>query len=50
MAKWRRHSLEFKRQAVERMKTCANIQALARGSLRAGRNRRSSRARLRFTG
>jgi transposase-like protein len=30
MAKWRRHSREFKRQAVERMKTCANIQALAR--------------------
>jgi transposase-like protein len=30
MAKWRRHSLEFKRQAVERMKTCGNIQALAR--------------------
>jgi transposase-like protein len=30
MAKWRRHSLEFKRQVVERMKTCENIQALAR--------------------
>ncbi|HEY2237023.1 MAG TPA: transposase [Candidatus Angelobacter sp.] len=30
MAKWRRHSLEFKRQAVERMKTCENIEALAR--------------------
>lgn len=30
MAKWRRHSLEFKRQAVERMKTCENIQELAR--------------------
>jgi transposase-like protein len=30
MAKWRRHTLEFKRQAVERMKTCENIQALAR--------------------
>lgn len=29
-AKWRRHSLEFKRQVVERMKTCVNIQALAR--------------------
>jgi len=29
MAKWRRHTLEFKRQAVERMKTCENIQALA---------------------
>lgn len=27
---WRRHSLEFKRQVVERMKTCENIQALAR--------------------
>lgn len=27
---WRRHSLEFKRQAVERMKTCENIEALAR--------------------
>jgi transposase-like protein len=30
MAKWRRHSLEFKRQAVERMKTCENIHELAR--------------------
>jgi transposase-like protein len=30
MAKWRRHSVEFKRQAVERMKTCENIHALAR--------------------
>ena len=30
MAKWRRHTLEFKRQAVERMKTCENIEALAR--------------------
>lgn len=30
MAKWRRHSLEFKRQAVERMKSCENVQALAR--------------------
>jgi transposase-like protein len=30
MAKWRRHSLEFKRQVVERMKTCENIGALAR--------------------
>jgi len=29
-AKWRRHTLEFKRQAVERMKTCQNIQELAR--------------------
>src|SRR6266498_4256675 len=27
---WRRHSLEFKQQAVERMKTCENIGALAR--------------------
>jgi transposase-like protein len=30
MAKWRRHTVEFKRQAVERMKTCDNIGALAR--------------------
>jgi transposase-like protein len=30
MAKWRRHTLEFKRQVVERMKTCENIHALAR--------------------
>jgi transposase-like protein len=30
MAKWRRHSLEFKRQVVERMKTCENIHALAK--------------------
>ena len=30
MAKWRRHTMEFKRQAVERMKTCENIRALAR--------------------
>jgi transposase-like protein len=30
MRKWRRHSVEFKRQAVERMKTCENIEALAR--------------------
>ena len=30
MAKWRRHKLEFKQQAVERMKTCDNIGALAR--------------------
>ena len=29
MAKWRRHKREFKRQVVERMKTCDNIQALA---------------------
>jgi transposase-like protein len=30
MAKWRRHTVEFKRQAVERMKTCQNIHVLAR--------------------
>ena len=30
MAKWRRHTLEFKRQAVERMKTCPNVEKLAR--------------------
>lgn len=30
MAKWRRHTREFKRQAVERMGTCANIRQLAR--------------------
>jgi len=30
MGKWRRHTVEFKRQAVERMKTCENIEALAR--------------------
>ena len=30
MAKWRRHSVEFKKQAVERMRTCDNIGALAR--------------------
>jgi transposase-like protein len=29
MANWRRHTLEFKRQVVERMKTCENITALA---------------------
>ena len=28
--KWRRHTVEFKRQAVEQMKTCENIGALAR--------------------
>ena len=28
---WRRHSVEFKRQVVERMKTCENIQELAQG-------------------
>ena len=27
---WRRHTAEFKRQAVERMKTCDNIEALAK--------------------
>jgi transposase-like protein len=30
MAKWRRHTVEFKRQVVERMKACENIGALAR--------------------
>jgi len=30
MGKWRRHSLEYKRQAVERMKGSENIQELAR--------------------
>ena len=30
MRKWRRHTLEFKRQAVERMKTCENVEALTR--------------------
>ena len=29
-AKWRRHTVEFKRQVVERMKTCQNIHELAR--------------------
>jgi transposase-like protein len=29
MAKWRRHTVEFKRQAVEQMRTCENIEALA---------------------
>ena len=28
-ARWRRHTVEFKRQVVERMKTCENIEALA---------------------
>lgn len=28
--KWRRHTVEFKRQVVERMKTCENVGALAR--------------------
>ena len=30
MANWRRHTVEFKRQVVERMKTCENIHELAR--------------------
>lgn len=30
MGQWRRHTLEFKKQAVERMKTCTNIHELAR--------------------
>ena len=30
MRKWRRHTLEFKKQVVERMKTCENIEGLAR--------------------
>jgi transposase-like protein len=30
VAKWRRHTVAFKRQVVERMKTCENIHALAR--------------------
>jgi len=30
MRKWRRHTVEFKRQVVERMRTCENIGALAR--------------------
>ncbi len=30
MRKWRRHTAEFKRQVVERMKTAANINDLAR--------------------
>ena len=30
MAKWRRHKLEIKQQVVERMKSCDNIEALAR--------------------
>lgn len=29
MAKWRRHTVEFKRQVFERMKTCENITKLA---------------------
>jgi transposase-like protein len=30
MPKWRRHSVEFKKQAVDKMRTCDNIEALAR--------------------
>ncbi len=30
MARWRRHKREFKRQVVDRMKTCDNIHGLAR--------------------
>jgi transposase-like protein len=30
MGKWRRHSREFKKQAVERLKNCGNIHELAR--------------------
>ena len=30
MGEWRRHTIEFKRQAVERMRTCDNINELAR--------------------
>ena len=30
MRKWRRHTLEFKKRVVEQMKTCENIEALAR--------------------
>ena len=30
MRKWRRHTVEFKREAVDRMKDCENIEALAR--------------------
>jgi transposase-like protein len=30
MRKWRRHTEEFKRQVVEKMKTCENINALAK--------------------
>ncbi len=36
MGRWRRHTLEFKKQAVERMRTCENIQELAR-ELKIGR-------------
>jgi transposase-like protein len=30
VAKWRRHTVEFKRQVIDRMKTCENIHQLAR--------------------
>ena len=30
MGQWRRHTVEFKKQAVERMRTCENIHELAR--------------------
>ena len=30
MGRWRRHTLEFKKQAVERMRNCENIHELAR--------------------
>jgi transposase-like protein len=30
MGKWRRHTREFKQQAVDRMKACGNIEQLAR--------------------
>jgi hypothetical protein len=30
MGQWRRHTLEFKKQSVERMRNCENIQELAR--------------------
>jgi transposase-like protein len=36
MGQWRRHNLEFKKQAVERMRICENIQELAR-ELKIGR-------------
>lgn len=36
MGQWRRHTLEFRKQAVERMRTCENIQELAR-ELKIGR-------------
>jgi len=36
MGQWRRHTLEFKKQAVERMRICENIQELAR-ELKIGR-------------